>query len=71
MADILITLTGKYTYYKNNFYLTDWIKELRKCRDNNASIDDYEKFVEWKLEDYKLFGSDKRIIEAILLYEYK
>jgi len=38
-------------------------------QDNNPSIDECVKFVEWKLEDYKLSGSDKRIIESILLYE--
>ena len=51
------------------FALADWIREWHKCRDKNPSIDDYVKFVEWKLEDYKLSDSDKRIIESILLYE--
>ena len=54
---------------KITFALADWIREWRKCRDNNPSIDEYVKFVEWKLEDYKLSDSDKRIIESILLYE--
>ena len=49
--------------------LADWIREWRKCRDKNPSIDECVKFVEWKLEDYKLSDSDKRIIESILLYE--
>ena len=54
---------------KITFALADWIREWRKCPDNNSSIDEYLKFVEWKLEDYKLSDSDKRIIESILLYE--
>ena len=54
---------------KITFALADWIREWRKYRDENPSIDDCIKFVEWKLEDYKLSESDKRIIESILLYE--
>ena len=54
---------------KITFALADWIVEWRKCRDKNSSIDECVKFVQWKLEDYKLSDSDKRIIEAILLYE--
>ncbi len=54
---------------KITFALADWIREWRKCRDNYPSIDECVKFVEWKLEDYKLSDSDKRIIESILLYE--
>ena len=54
---------------KITFALADWIREWRKCWDNNPSIDEGVKFVEWKLEDYKLSESDKRIIESILLYE--
>ena len=54
---------------KITFALADWIREWRKCRDNNPSIDACVKFVEWKLEDYKLSDGDKRIIESILLYE--
>ena len=54
---------------KITFALADWIRELRKCWDKNPSIDECLKFVEWKLEDYKLSDSDKRIIESILLYE--
>ena len=49
--------------------LSDWIREWRKCQDKNPSIDESVKFVHWKFEDYKLSDSDKRIIEAILLYE--
>ena len=51
------------------FALADWIREWRKVRDQNPSIDQCIKFVEWKLEDYKLTESDKRIIESILIYE--
>ncbi len=54
---------------KITFALADWIRERRKCRDKNPSIDECVKFVQWKLEDYKLSDSDKRIIESILLYE--
>ena len=50
---------------KITFALADLIRELRKCRDKNPSIDECVKFVEWKLEDYKLSDSDKRIIESI------
>ena len=49
--------------------LADWILEQRKCRDKNPSINECVKFVEWKLEDYEVSDSDKRIIESILLYE--
>ena len=51
------------------FALADWIREWRKCLDHNPSIDDFIKFVEWKLKEYKISDSDKRIIESILLYE--
>ena len=54
---------------KITFALADWIREWRECRDKNPSIDECLKFVQWKLEDYKLSDSDKRIIESILLYE--
>tara|TARA_B100001109_G_C18683360_1_gene389780 strand:- start:183 stop:365 length:183 start_codon:yes stop_codon:yes gene_type:complete len=54
---------------KITFALAEWIREWRKCRDKNPSIEDCMKFAEWKLEDYKLTDSDKRIIESILLYE--
>ena len=54
---------------KISFALADWIREWRKCRDKNPSIDECIRFVEWKLEDYKVTDSDKRIIESILLYE--
>ncbi len=54
---------------KITFALADWIREWRKCWDKNPSNDECVKFVQWKLEDYKLSDSDKRIIESILLYE--
>ena len=54
---------------KITFALADWIREWRKCRDKNPSIGGCVQFVKWKLEDYKLSDSDKRIIESILLYE--
>ena len=57
-------LTTKVTYA-----LADWIREWRKCRNENPSIDDCIKFVEWKIEKYKLKDNDLIIIESILLYE--
>ena len=54
---------------KITFALAEWIREWRKCRDKNPSIEDCIKFAEWKLKDYKLTDSDKRIIESIFLYE--
>ena len=54
---------------KITFALADRIREWRMCRDKNPAIDECVKFVQWKLEDYKLSDSDKRIIESILLYE--
>ena len=70
LAQIIMTPIVKYAYYKKNFALADWTREWRKCRDKNPSIDECVKFVEWKLEDYKLTDSDKRMIESILLYEF-
>ena len=69
LAEILITLIGKYLTTKITFALADWIREWCKCPDKNISIDECVKLVEWKLEYYKLSDSDKRIIESILLYE--
>ena len=57
-------LTTKVTYA-----LADWIREWRKCRNENPSIENCIKFVEWKIENYKLKDSDVTIIESILLYE--
>ena len=57
-------LTTKITYA-----LADWIREWRKCRKENPSLDDCIKFTEWKIENYKLSDSDLMIIESILLYE--
>ena len=54
---------------KITFDLADWIREFRKCWDKNPSIEQCIKFIEWKLEDYKISDSDRRIIESILLYE--
>ena len=54
---------------KITFALPDWIRESRKSHDKNPSFDECVKFVQLKLEDYKLSDSDKRIIESILLYE--
>ena len=54
---------------KITFALADWIREWRKCRDENPSIEDCIKFVEWKIENYKLNDNDRIIIESILLYE--
>ena len=50
---------------KITFAVADWISEWRKRRDKNPTIDDFVNFVQWKLEDYKLSDSDKRIIEAM------
>ena len=33
--------------------------------DKNPNINDFVKFVQWKLEGYKLSDSDKRILEPI------
>ena len=57
-------LTTKITYA-----LADWIREWRKGRNANPTIDDCIKFVEWKIENYTLTEGDKIKIETILLYE--
>ena len=57
-------LTTKITYA-----LAEWIKEWRKSRNEDPSLDDCIKFSEWKLENYKLTDSDRIIVESILLYE--
>ena len=54
---------------KITFALADCIREWRKCRDKNPSIDECVKFVQWKMKNYTLSDSDKRTIESILLYE--
>ena len=56
---------------KITFALADWIREWRKCRHKNPSIDECVKFVQCKLQDYKLSDIDKRIIESILLNEFE
>ena len=53
---------------KITFALADWIREWLKFLNKYPSIDDRIKFIEWKLEDYKLTDSYKRIIVSILLY---
>ena len=68
-AEILITLIGKYAYYKNNFCLGRLDQRVANCMDKNPYIDECVKFVHWKLEDYKLSDSDIRIIESIFVYE--
>ena len=57
-------LTTKITYA-----LSDWIREWRKLRKENPSLEDCIKFTEWKLDNYSLTDSDKRLIETIFLYE--
>ena len=57
-------LTTKITYA-----LADWIREWKKYRNANPSLDDCIKFAEWKIGNYKLTESDRIIIESILLYE--
>ncbi len=54
---------------KVTYALADWIREWRKYRNENPSIDDCIKFVEWKIENYELKDCDQIIIESILLYE--
>ena len=54
---------------KTTYALADWIREWRKCRNANPTIDDCIKFVEWKVNNYKLKNNDLMIIESILLYE--
>ena len=57
-------LTTKITYA-----LADWVIDWRKCRNEYPTLDDCIKFVEWKIENYKLTDSDRIIVESILLYE--
>ena len=57
-------ITTKITYA-----LGDWIIEWRKCRNEDPSLDDCIRFVEWKLKNYKLTNRDRIIVENILLYE--
>ena len=57
-------LTTKITYA-----LADWIREWRKCRNENPSLEDCIKFTEWKIKNYELTDGDRMIIESILLYE--
>ena len=57
-------LTTKITYA-----LGDWIREWRKFRNEDPSLDDCIKFAEWKIENYKLTASDRMIVESIIFYE--
>ena len=57
-------LTTKITYA-----LSDWIREWRKCRKENPSLDDCIKYTEWKRENDDLTEGDRMIIERIVLYE--
>ena len=57
-------LTTKITYA-----LADWIREWRRSRDEDPTLDDCIKFVEWKIENYKLTDSECIVVESILLYE--
>ena len=57
-------LTTKITYA-----LADWIREWRKCRNANPSLEHCIKFTEWKIENNELTDGDRMIIESILLYE--
>ena len=57
-AEISINLIGKYSSKIIIFALPDSITEWLESRDKNRT---FVKFVQWKLEDYKLSYSDKRI----------
>ena len=54
---------------KITFALPDCIRDWRKCFEKNLSIDEFVKFVQSNVEDYKLSDNDKRIIESILIYK--
>ena len=60
-AEISIKLIGKYSSTIIIFALPDSITEWLESRDKNRTFDDFVKFVQWKLKDYKLSYSDKRI----------
>ena len=57
-------LTTKITYD-----LAEWIKEWIKVRNENPSIEDCIKFVNYKIGEYDLTETDKINIETILIYE--
>ena len=57
-------LTTKITYD-----LAEWIRDWRKSRTENPSLDQCIKFAEWKIKNYNLTDSDRIIIESIFLYE--
>ena len=54
---------------KITFALADWIREWKKSRNEAPSLENCFKFVEWKIDNYKLTEIDKVQIEAIFLYE--
>ena len=56
---------------KITYALGDWIREWRKYRNEDPTLDDCIKLVDWKLENYKLTNRDMIIVENILLYETK
>ena len=49
--------------------LAEWIKEWIKVRNENPSIEDCMKFVNYKIGEYDLTETDKINIETILIYE--
>ena len=57
-------LTTKITYD-----LAEWIKQWIKVRNENPSIEDCIKFVNYKIGEYDLTETDKINIETILIYE--
>ena len=69
LGKILFILIGKMLTTKITYALADWIREWRKCKNENPSIESCIKFAEWKLNNSKLTDSDQMIIETILLYE--
>ena len=54
---------------KLTYALAEWIREWMRIRNENPSIEDCIKFVDWKIGDKILNENDKIQIEAILLYE--
>ena len=59
-----VMLTTEITYA-----LADWIIEWRKFRNEDPTLDECLKFVEWKASNYNLTESDRMIVESILIYE--
>ena len=54
---------------KISYALADWIRDWRKCRKADPTLDDFIKFVERTTKSYELKERDKIIVESILLYE--